>query len=275
MKLKKIKEYNSKKQIWRLLIADANKLLVEERDTDKKEVFFSLIEIGNGKVLWNNFQAEEKFWIGVETLYKEVIVMHKFGKPDMPMHKEILVYSLNNNQLIWKTDRYEYLFTYEDKIFCMQKGFSNNHYYALDYLTGDIIEDLENDVVKINELRLKCNSGESFAGYLYSNDFLTQSDLSEDEKNLITDFVAGYEISGKTEYLKYSSYIMFNFYSKNKNGLLSNRFCIFDTIKKKAIVNQVLIESAKAYVPDSFFMKDNYLFVLKEKNTVIIYSFGE
>ena len=45
MKLKKTFSFTDKNQIWRLLISETDKLLIETRDLEKKEVFFHCYDL--------------------------------------------------------------------------------------------------------------------------------------------------------------------------------------------------------------------------------------
>ena len=271
MKLKKISAYSSKRQIWRLLISDTNKLLIEERDTVQKEAFFNLVDIASGKVLWKDFQLDEKFWVGVEALYKDVIIFHKFGKPDMPSHKEIIVHRISDGALIWKTDNYEYLFVHNDKIYCRIQGFEKHKFIALDYLTGNIIDDIGEDYLTVNEKKFEADSIDKFAGYVYAEDYNYAENLTEKSKKTINKILVQYEAVGKIEAIKINDLLMFNFHYKNKNDRLTNRFWVIDELKGKELFNEILIEETNAFVPDSFFIKDDFLFLLKEKKYILTY----
>jgi hypothetical protein len=136
MNIKKLYSYSNKKQIWRLLPTDTNKLIIEERDLDKKQVFFNCLQSDTGIKIFKNFQLDEKFWIGIETIYKDVIFFHKFTKPDMPAHKGIIVFDINNQKILWQNDELNFLFVSDDKLFCFQQNFENQNYSSLDFKTG-------------------------------------------------------------------------------------------------------------------------------------------
>lgn len=273
MKIKKLASFSNDRQIWRLLISEYDKLIIEERDVEKKEAFFSCMDISSGKTLWKNFQLDEKYWVGIEALYKDVIVFHKYGRPDMPRHREIIAYNLNDKNLLWNTLEYQFLFAFEDKIYCFQEGFEKHKYAALNYLTGVIEDDLGSDAALVNEKKYLAGQEDEFADYLYAEDYQTAQELSEAAKGTIDRQISDFNVSGKIEFIQYDDYILFNFYHKNERGTLTNRFFAFDYTKNKKVVDEVLITSANAFVPDSFFMKKQFLFLLKEKTAVSIYNF--
>ena len=79
MNLTKLYSYKSSGQIWRILISDNEKLVMETRDRSSKEVSIQCFNLFSGEKVFTDFQLEEKHWIGIETIYKDVILFHKFG----------------------------------------------------------------------------------------------------------------------------------------------------------------------------------------------------
>ena len=155
MKIKKLYYYSNKKQIWRLLPTQTGKLVIEERDPDTKEVFFTCLDIKTGKKILNDFQLEEKFWVGIEEIYKDIIYFHKFRKPDMPGHLGIIVFDIKTKSILWETDEYIFLFIHNDELYCYKEKFEGRNFYKLDYHSGKLIADLGEDVSEINSLREK------------------------------------------------------------------------------------------------------------------------
>ena len=71
MKIKKKYVHNNKRQIFRLLPTDNDKLVIEERDIEKKQAYFNCLNITNGKKFFKNLQLDEKFWIGIEAVQND------------------------------------------------------------------------------------------------------------------------------------------------------------------------------------------------------------
>ncbi len=166
MKLKKTFSFTDKNQIWRLLISDSDKILIETRHIEKKEVFYHTIDLLTGKFIFKNLQLEEKYWIGVEAIYKDKIIFHHYAKPDMPEHKQIIVYDLNENKILWKNKNYSFLTVLDDKIYAFRRKFEGKDVFVLDYLTGEIIESIGNDPAKVNSILQQINSID-YSDYLY------------------------------------------------------------------------------------------------------------
>ncbi len=148
MKIKKLYKHNNGKQIWRILPTVSNKLVIEERDIESKEVFFSCLDIQSGKNIFKDYQHDEKHWIGIESIYNDIIFFHAYGKPDMPAHKSIIAFDIHTQSVLWQNDNYVFSFVYNDKVYCYQQRFESRVFFALDYITGDVVEELGNDACK-------------------------------------------------------------------------------------------------------------------------------
>ncbi len=269
--MKEIYVYKSKYQIWRLLISGKNRLLIEERDVENKEVYFSCIDVKNSSEIFSLKQFDEKYWIGIESIFDEKIYLHKFGKPDMPAHKGIVAFDIETQKIIWENEDYNFLFVNEEGIYTYVQKFETRKYFLLNHLTGEVLEELNLDPVQINNMKNETLSPEKFKDYIFPEPY-SEEELNDEENQVISEIIKGDEITGTVELAKYNDLLLFNYYYKNKSGLLNNKFFAVNSVEKKIVHENILLENANAFVPDSFFIKENYLFVLKGKNSVLIYE---
>lgn len=273
MKIKKHFTYKSKYQVWRLLISDTDKLVIELRDVNKKEVFFSCYNLDNGKRIFESLQLEEKYWIGIETLYKDMIIFHKYDKPDMPGHKQIIGFDITTQTVKWTDSDHSFLFAVNDRIYCDKQKFESRNFYALNYLSGLPEEDLGEDFEKINNLR-------EDADYSFNNSNYLFTEIWEPGKNssavneAISSITSRLEIVGNVEYTSLENLLLFSFHSKIFSGSLVNKFVAYDLSRQKIVLDEILNASTNAFIPDSFFVYKNYLLLLKEKNGLIVYKLG-
>ena len=49
MEIRKVYTFSNDRQIWRLLPTESDKLVIEERNPETKEVFFNCLDINSGK----------------------------------------------------------------------------------------------------------------------------------------------------------------------------------------------------------------------------------
>ena len=275
MKIKKLYSYSNKKQIWRLLPTQSGKLVIEERDPNSKEVFFTCLDIKTGEKIFNNFQLEEKFWVGIEEIYKDIIFFHKFKKPDMPGHLGVIAFDIKTKSILWKSDEYIFIFIHNDELYCYKEKFEGRNFYKLDYLTGKLITNLDENVNEINFLREKKLS-ENNLNYHFTKQFNPDSENEEAVRNNLTNIRSENLVSGKIDYINHLGILFYSFHEILKSGgEMRNIFRAVDIESGNVIFEEELNSGIKVFVPDSFFIIDDLLFLLKEKNGFITCSINK
>ena len=272
MIFKKLYSFSNGRQIWRIIPTEDNKLVIEERDTEKREVFFSCLNIFTGKKIFSDLQLEEKFWVGIEAVYKDIIYFHRFTKPDMPGHKGITALDMSGQKVIWENSEYSFLFIYEDKVFCYSSLFEGRSFYSLNYKTGELIDDLGSNSAEINRMREQATNYQSFKDYIFPEIYNSGLPGSGKISGILEQLKLEKTIAGRIEYAVYQGNLFFNFHEVQNNGRLKNIFMAFELDSNKKIFEKTLIEETAAFVPDSFFSKQNLLFLLQEKVRLVVYN---
>jgi hypothetical protein len=275
LKLKKLYKYDNGKQIWRILPTLHKKVVIEERDPKKREVFFSCINIESGKKIFSDFQLDEKSWIGIEAIYNDMIFFHSYGKPDMPAHKNIIAFDILSQTIIWQNDKYIFSFVYEDKVYCYQQRFESRVFFALDYLTGNVVEDFGNDVITLNLLKGNADNELSKLNYLYP-EYFDRSDLAaSDFQKYLQQFLTDNVIKGEISYLKFSDLLLFNYHEISKANTINNIFIAIDLNQNKILLKETLDKNLVNLMPESFFVKDDFLFLIVDKTKLFVYQIKE
>ncbi|MCU0344276.1 MAG: DUF4905 domain-containing protein [Ignavibacterium sp.] len=272
MKLKKLYKHDNGKQIWRILPTDNNKVVLEEREINTKEVFFSCIEIESGKKIFKNYQLDEKNWIGIESIYNDIIYFHSYGKPDMPAHKSIIAYDIRSQSILWQNDNYVFSFVYDDKVYCYQQRFESKVFFALDYLTGNVIEDFGNDVSVINQIKEQYDAKFWEQNYFFPEYFNRSSQNENDNKKYLQKLLTDKVIKGEVSFLVIKDLLMYNYHEVNKTNTLNNEFVVIDLNKNKTLLKETLDKNLVNLMPESFFVKDNFLFLIVDKTKLLIYK---
>lgn len=270
MKMEKHFSYKSQSQIWRILISDSEKLILETRDVNTKEVFFHCFDIQNGSKIFSDFQLEDKCWIGIETVHKDIFYFHGFPKPDLPIHAGIVAFDLTSQKILWTNTGLSFLFVYKDKVYGFKQGFEERYFYELDYMNGNVIKEYGNDYATINNLKNDANNAKDWSSYIYPEAFKANSD--EKINRLIEHQTAKNKIIGKVEYNIYNRYLLFSYHSKVFENSLINKFFVVDIDSEKVILSEILNANISAMLTDSFFLYKNFLFLLREKNEVMVYK---
>ncbi len=272
MKIKKNYSFTNKRTIWRLIPSE-DKLVIEERDGNDKQVYFNCLDIQTGKELLKNYQLDEKFWVGIEAFEKDKIFFHGFIQPDMPGHSGIYAFDLKSKKIIWSKENPVFLFLYNGMVFAFNQKFESREIYSFDAETGNLIKEYGEDVQEVNELREKVLDAqyEKFQNYHFPETY-SPGILSPESEKLVENWRATSVITGPIDYVQYKECLMFAYHTVKDDGHLDNNFTIIEIGTEKVIFEEVLNAGITSYIPDSFFVKDNLLFLLKDKMILNVYS---
>ena len=271
MKLYRNYSYSNNRQIWRIIPAGHDKLVIEERDPATREVFFSFIEMNTGNVILENLQFEEKFWIGVEEVYKDVIFLHKYQKPDMPGHADIIAYDLNKNEELWHSDEYLFSLILDDKLYCYKNLYEGRKYFELNCFTGELISELGERYDLIPGLK-ELRDNEIYKGYKFPGIY---THTGNEIDTIIDEIKSNEVVSGKIDHLETGNLLLISYHTVLDNGKLMNRFKVLDISSKKLILEEILNKEISNYIPDSFFLINDLVFLLKEKETLFVFLINE
>jgi hypothetical protein len=271
MKLKKNYKFDNNRQIWRIIPTNDGKLVIEERELENKQTFFHTLSLDSGKKILSNFQLEDKFWVGIEAVRNDMIYFHKFAKPDMPKHKGIFAFDINSKNIIWENPELIYQFIFQNKLYANIEKFEGKNYFALDLINGEILDELGDNHQLINELREKSIEDENNAGYLFPEAFEAEQVIDIGAKEFLNSLRNNFVISGNVEYILKNNLLMFSFHETNSKGSLNNLFKAVDLSTGKYILEEVINKETTLFFTDSFFVKDEQLFLLFGKSRLVVY----
>lgn len=272
MKLKKKYRFDNNRQIWRIIPSKNGKLFIEEREPDKKQAYFHCLLIESGKKILSNFQLDDKFWVGIEDVNDDIIYFHKFAKPDMPKHRGIFAFNIKSKELIWQNPDLIFLFRLDGRIYCYKEKFEGRNYHSINASNGEIIEDLKDNYELINQLRNESSGKANDESYLFPEAFDNELDIEHSAKNFINSLRNDFVITGKVEYIMKDKLLMMSFHEANSRGSLTNLFKAVDLSSGKYILEEVINKETSLFLTDSFFVKDDFLFLLFGKSRLVVYS---
>ena len=270
-KVKKKYSFTNNRQIWRLIPTDSDKIIIEDRDITKKEVFFNCLDINTGETFFKSLQLQDKFWTGIETVYEDVIFFHKFLKPGLPIHSGIIAFDIKLKKIIWRTDDYNYLFIKDNKVYVYKSKFEGKEFFSLDHRTGEKLEELGNDAKSMNIFREEESDNRILEGYFFPKPVDFTSDNSSID--IINELKTSKTVTGEINYIQLSNMLFFNFHEVLPNGNFRNIIRIIEIGSKKVILEEILDKETELLIPESFFIFKRQVFLIKEKIKLIVYSF--
>jgi hypothetical protein len=261
--LKKLFSYDRGKQIFRLLPIENDKILIEERDRTIKEAFFSCLDLRTGKIIFSDLQFDEKYWIGIESIYKDVIFFHKFERPDLPNHKGIIAYDIKSQTTLWEKP-YKFLFVSDDKVFMMSNESGITEFYLFDYLSGENETDI-NEFMNLNPKK------EDYSDFIYSRK-ISKEDFLNTIHPEIRKEISGYLIKDYINLAEKDNISLCSFHYINDDGKFDNIFYAFDK-NGTILLQETLNKGSEKLEPESFFIKGDLLFLLFGVSGFGVYQF--
>ncbi len=214
-----------------------------------------------------DFQSWQSWWIGVEGVFDDVVILHEYARPDLPAHKKIIAVDINTGKTLWRNDELVFVSSNNNYLIAKEDSFANTQTLKLKLLTGEILCELSEDEFKNTLKELNTNEklyyqtpaeywmdellNEPFHGYIKkqnrANQIANTVEVLTDVENDI--YVIGYSRKVNNDILKpvYDEYV----------SVLNKRAKILYTDK--------IVSSANIPIIPKYFRKENILIYIKDK----------
>jgi hypothetical protein len=258
--------------IWRIEISRSGEILGESRDQQRKVVSFFCLEGETGAPRWEDLKLEEPWWVGIESVQEDTLLLHQFTQPDMPEHKRILAFDIHSGRERWRNDELTYWFGNRDKVYAYRDTFEKRIGYELDLETGVIEQTFSENLDELRALRTAAlqdrPSGES-----RFPEILDEGTQESSIAGVVQKETKGKKAAGHVEYVREGDLLLFNYHelgrgSSSEAPLYDNRFVIVDLQRGKRVFSEVLANGLRTPVPDSFFIRLPFVYFVKNQNTL-------
>jgi len=282
-KLKPLWKFSQKGNLWRFYFGGNEFIAGETRDMDSKKVYLFSLNYRTGEIYLKDFIYDEgNYLTTVENATERFILISRFERPEMPVHKGITALDIKTGEIIWQIEKNEYLFHTDERLFAYQQRFEDTVLFEYELETGNMVKEIPNEIHK-EIYALRDESSEDLFNETYNYPrLLSEGDFSSYAKNLLEIEFKDIKTFSEPEAIKRDNYLIFNFYEDRGINLkdlnqknLKNILRIYDKVKAELLYEDVLNETCRYNVPDNFFFKDNYLFYLKEKQELISININE
>jgi hypothetical protein len=278
-RLKPHMTFSQKGNINRLFLSGNDILVCETRDLQDKEVFFFSLNYVTKEIYLKDFQLDEKWWISIDSLNNDTIYLHTFKRPDMPEPVGIKAVDIRRGSLKWDNMDLIFYFCSDENVYAYKQLFEKRIYYRLNASTGDVEEEYAGDssAFSLSVLKERQEAGQ-FRNFRNTEVFSPQSALGgADVSEYLSYRFNKIDTLGDIEYIRFCDYLIYNFHISGGINIknisetyYSNRLEIYNLETKSITYEDTLNDKVLAYVPDSFFMKGNVLFYIREKKELVI-----
>ncbi|MCS7229751.1 MAG: DUF4905 domain-containing protein [Candidatus Kryptonium sp.] len=260
-------------KIWKIFPTRFDKILCELRNIDKKMVKFVCLSTINGKLVWENLNIDEPWWIQISDSDEELFFVCEFKRPDFPIQGKIYAVNSEDGKILWENDTYNFLFALNGKVYTAKNLIEHRSFFELDSRTGEIIRELGEDTDFINELKeIKSESMRFIETPLPFDENLPNYDEISENVKL---FIQNADPRFTPEILTKENFAILNYHTLNKPKLpleiekFSNILKIVDIERSEVIYEDVLYSDLSFFIPDAFFCKDDLVFYVKNQTELI------
>lgn len=260
-------EINFSHPIWRLFPDHQNYIIVEVRNVLDKVVSFHCIDAVTGQSRWADIQLSKTFWIGIEGVFGDVVILHEYERPDLPAHKKIITVDINTGKTLWSNDELIFVSSGNNYLIASRNSFAATQKLKLNLLTGETLCELNEDEFKSTSKELKNNERLYYqTPFEYSIDELQ----NETVHNFIKKQNNKSEIAEPVEILSDVENDV-NVIGYSRKVLTENSRLIYDEYirilnnKGKNLFTDKIVSSANMQVIPKYFVKENFLYYIKDK----------
>ena len=258
--------------IWRMVLAEHGKLVGECRDPETRVASFFCLDMATGKTLWKDLCLDEQWWVGIEAVQKNIVLLHAFAKPDMPEHKGIRAFDDVSGVQLWRNDDVAYWFGHDDRVIAYRDFFERRVGYEIDLQSGVVLKTHDNSLEELHELRRQAAKEHNLPEGTLPEIF-AEEEADAELAALVAQETEGKEISGRVEYVCQHDVLVFNFHVQMRDDTggppkLENNLIVYRLAEKKRVFADVIGRNLTGYVPDSFFVKHPFVLFIKDQRVL-------
>ena len=269
--------FSQKGNLWRFIIAGSDIIAGETRDIQNRIVYFFTLQISTGKTYLKNFTFENgNYWISIEGATDDILFLHRYIKPEMPDHKDIIAIDIRTGKFLWENIEFAYLFNSPSRLFGLKQKFESTEIGEIDLSTGKLMNTVQKEKhSEIYELKYYSDTQLIEENFNYPAVYRA-SDSSDIVKNYFEDFLTSKKVEGNIEYIEKKDFLIFNYYVVSGTDIkdinrkyFKNIFTISDLKNSNILYTDIMSENSNYNVPDNFFINKEFLFYLKGKKEIV------
>ena len=274
--LKPYFKFNQNGNIWRLFFNNADFVAGETRDIRTKQAYLFTYDVLNKREYLRNFQFDEKWWFAIDALADETIIVSNFQKPEMPEHRGFKVLDIRTGKVLWENIEYEFFFASDEYIFAVKQLFESRVIFKLNLKDGSVLSEYRGEDIESITILKSENDLKIYEGLINTEIMGIQDSYLKGKYPAVFDKLAKLKKEGEVEYIEMEKYLILNHHSikginlKDLNeSVLTNTLEIYNSETSMLEFEDILNKNTSSYVPDSFFIRNNYLFYIKEKSELV------
>ncbi|HEX8549688.1 MAG TPA: DUF4905 domain-containing protein [Cytophagaceae bacterium] len=265
--------------IWKIIIESTlSTLFIETREPEKRQVKFHAVDLKNKKAIWEYTDTEERWWLGLEDALPNAVLIHGYRNPKFPDHKGLIALDPVRGKILWKNPNWTFINKSGSAVLVSTE--KEDTVLLLDPKNGTVHQEMSAPEAPAPS---EAASPKVMTGQAISTDNGTYEKI----KSLVVERTQLHLIE-EINYLEHNGHIIISFYvldhisndvtkavanpgQDSNNNVLTHMLWILDKDGNQKILN-TLGKNLKGISSDPFFVFDNMVIFLADKNELMIYG---
>lgn len=109
--------FDSGARLWRIAF-EGSFLIAEVRDPERKTAHLVALEAETGQLRWRWQNPEEPWWLGLEAVGENLVLVHGYADPRLPEHRGLIALELETGRERWRSAAHSLLFWHPEQGLC-------------------------------------------------------------------------------------------------------------------------------------------------------------
>lgn len=245
-------------------------MIGEERRIEEKKTLFFCLDRKNGQELWQHPSPGDDWWIGIETVYRDTVLLHGFANPNLPLHRGIIAVDILTGRKLWEDRELEFIGIVEDSLVGSKETATGESLVELDRRSGVKRRNLSSPDLHVLNLE---RAGQEAEIRLPVPLEQLAADAPQVEAAVGKHYDAG-ALAGAVEAIEHEGYVIFDYHEASGHGadqapLFSSTVKIVELATGTVVYNDTVSTGGHAVIPELFFVQHDMLYYIKERRTLM------
>ena len=231
--------------IWKIKVHENGVIALETRNTELKRVLFSAFNFFTGKIYFKEKSFEESWNLSLAFAGNMTLILNGYGHDETPESKGVMSLKVEDGSVIWQKFNFSLNQVQNEGIQIYDSRFQPRRYTWVDHISGEAIPAPSREVGSANLL---------FPEIDYSF--------------IIPTFIQHGDLVGDLAKLDHSGKVFLSFH-ETYNDCLQQRLVVYQ--EDRILIDDILISGIQKLQPEAFFIQQNHLFYIRNKEEIIAY----
>lgn len=231
--------------VWKVMVHRSGVLAVETRNTDLKQVSFSVFSYITGETYFKELTYEESWNLSLAFAGEENLILIGYKNAESPESKGVLSINNKDGSLFWQKFNISLNQIHDDALQIYDSRLQPKKYTWINHITAELVA--------------APSESDPYTDIIFPK---------VDPAFVIPAFVERGTLAGELSILYFSDKVFLSFHEEDK-GYLKQRLVVYQD--DKVLIDDILIAGIQKLQPEAFFIQRNHLFYIKGKEEMVSY----